>query len=69
MKITVVANGPFLIDTRGEWSWTGEAGTTTGKDRIALCRCGASASKPLCDGTHRKIGFTADGGECELTPG
>ena len=69
MKITVVANGPFLITTTGEWTWTGDAGTTTGNDRIALCRCGASASKPFCDGTHRKIGFTADGGTCALTPG
>jgi CDGSH-type Zn-finger protein len=23
----------------------------------AFCRCGASANKPFCDGTHRRIDF------------
>lgn len=67
MKITLVANGPILIDTQGEWNWTSEVNKTSGKDRIALCRCGATANTPFCDGTHRKTGFTAAGGECELT--
>ena len=30
--------------------------------RVALCRCGASANKPLCDGSHERIGF-ADSGQ------
>lgn len=29
--------------------------------RVTLCRCGASARKPYCDGSHARAGFSASG--------
>ena len=58
--ITVQENGPLEI--QGEIVACGADGKTIreGK-RMYLCRCGHSANKPFCDGTHNKIGFTDDG--------
>jgi CDGSH-type Zn-finger protein len=68
MKITVIPNGPLLIETVGEWQYSAPSGPTKANDRVAFCRCGASANKPFCDGAHKKAGFEAGGGVCELTP-
>ncbi len=31
----------------------------SGRRKLLLCRCGASASRPLCDGAHNRIAFEA----------
>ncbi len=33
------------------------------KEVMALCRCGASKTKPFCDGSHREIEFKSRGGK------
>ncbi|MET0280502.1 MAG: ferritin-like domain-containing protein [Steroidobacteraceae bacterium] len=47
--------GPLAL--RGELSI---AGVPCGM-RATLCRCGASAHKPYCDGSHKQVGFAASG--------
>ena len=52
-----VPNGPLLL--RGNVKITGPDGEIVREDtRLALCRCGSSANKPFCDGTHATNGFT-----------
>ena len=60
VKISVRPNGPYLIEGDCEvYDSAGAKVDTTGKPKIALCRCGSSAAKPFCDGTHSKVGFQA----------
>lgn len=54
--VQVTRGGPYLV--KGKFVFVGTDGKEETKEgSIALCRCGASNSKPFCDGTHRKIGF------------
>lgn len=52
VKIKAVKNGPNLI-------------VVNGNTQLALCRCGHSKNKPLCDGSHHQAKFEAE--EKELT--
>jgi CDGSH-type Zn-finger protein len=61
ITITVNKNGPYKIigDDVAQVTIVDHDGSIIvpkGKN-IALCRCGASSTKPFCDGTHSKIGF------------
>jgi CDGSH-type Zn-finger protein len=56
LELSASADGPLLVtggvrilDAEGTLLYEGE--------RAALCRCGGSANKPFCDGTHKKNGF------------
>ena len=54
--ITVSKNGPYLVV--GDISLEGaEWSKDADRRRFALCRCGASANKPFCDGSHFEAGF------------
>jgi CDGSH-type Zn-finger protein len=58
--ITVRLNGPYKVegDDVKLLDWNGNEYPIP-KRPFALCRCGASTTKPFCDGTHSKIGFQA----------
>jgi CDGSH-type Zn-finger protein/uncharacterized Fe-S cluster protein YjdI len=53
-------NGPLRV--RGNLEITSGTGRVVARvTSTYLCRCGGSANKPFCDGTHARIGFTAAG--------
>jgi CDGSH-type Zn-finger protein len=47
-RITCLPNGPYSVE--------GDVGLAV-SGKAFLCRCGGSAKKPFCDGTHRNNGF------------
>jgi CDGSH-type Zn-finger protein len=55
VRITACTDGPLLV--RGSVQVIGDDGQPIVNPRrtIALCRCGASAIKPWCDGTHKLV--------------
>jgi CDGSH-type Zn-finger protein len=55
-KILALPNGPYSLEGAELRRSSGEVFPKKGK--AALCRCGGSKSKPFCDGTHAKIGFS-----------
>jgi 3-phenylpropionate/trans-cinnamate dioxygenase ferredoxin subunit len=58
VRIVASKNGPYIVT--GSVDLTDAAGKNyQTKTQFALCRCGASTTKPFCDGTHSKIGFQA----------
>lgn len=57
-KITVRTDGPLRVEGEIELvDMEGKPYGLAGRTNIALCRCGHSQNKPLCDGSHKTAGF------------
>ena len=68
-KITVNSNGPLKVE--GDFEIVDPQGQTfglAGRTAVSLCRCGQSANKPFCDGSHKTTGFTDTVVARELPP-
>jgi CDGSH-type Zn-finger protein len=68
-KITVSNSGPLRLE--GTFSITDHTGKEfglAGRTTISLCRCGHSANKPFCDGSHQRQGFQSTCEARELPP-
>ena len=69
VRIQVKPNGPLLVSgdvTIADGS--GQSFGLGGRTTIGLCRCGHSANKPFCDGSHNRAGFQSDTPARDLPP-
>ena len=59
IEITVNNDGPLRISATEIVlkDAAGQKFDLGGREVISLCRCGQSAKKPFCDGSHRNAGF------------
>ena len=58
LSIAPQVNGPLKVS--GALEIVSGTGHTINRTQTTfLCRCGGSANKPYCDGTHKKNGFIA----------
>ncbi|MGQ0733925.1 MAG: CDGSH iron-sulfur domain-containing protein [Acidobacteriota bacterium] len=60
-SITPRPNGPYVVQDLERLS--NRKGALETQPSMALCRCGGSANKPFCDGTHNRNGFSSAKGE------
>jgi CDGSH-type Zn-finger protein len=68
-KITVNSNGSIRVEGDFEvLDPQGQPFGLAGRTSIGLCRCGHSATKPFCDGSHKTTGFNHEVVARELPP-
>ena len=58
--LTIKDNGSIKVE--GDFEIVDSKGNKfdlAGRTVVSLCRCGASAKKPFCDGAHSQCGFAS----------
>jgi CDGSH-type Zn-finger protein len=60
-------DGPLLVRGSFELRTPDGQRIDPGRSTVALCRCGRSAIKPFCDGTHKTIRWKAAAGREDPT--
>lgn len=68
-KTIIRNNGPIRLE--GDFTIEDQNGNVyglAGRTVISLCRCGHSANKPFCDGSHGRQGFQSECEARELPP-
>jgi CDGSH-type Zn-finger protein len=68
-KVIVRNNGPLRLE--GDILIQDQEGRTfglAGRTVVSLCRCGHSANKPFCDGSHNRMGFASECPARDLPP-
>jgi CDGSH-type Zn-finger protein/uncharacterized Fe-S cluster protein YjdI len=59
VSVTPKLNGPLLVSGNLEVV-SGTGRTINRVTKTVLCRCGHSANKPYCDGSHARVGFLSE---------
>jgi CDGSH-type Zn-finger protein len=57
IRITPTKDGPYRVEGADSITRLRDDETLDMPARAFLCRCGGSARKPFCDGTHKRNGF------------
>ena len=57
VQIKALKNGPLEVSGQVKVSDSAGVQRPVDDEPIYLCRCGHSANKPFCDGSHKKVGF------------
>ena len=60
VKIRTLKDGPYEVRGGVDVVDASRNPVATQGDPIYLCRCGASKTKPFCDGNHKQIGFKSE---------